>query len=316
MKILVTGGLGFVGTPLVESLSLAGHKITIIDTGWFGNYLSLSNNIELIKSDIRNPESLPDENFDTVIHLANIANDPSVELNPVLSWEVNVLATYELLVWAKNHMVKKFIYASSGSVYGVKKEAFVTENLDPVPISTYNKTKMVAERVVMNFEKNFSVYCVRPATICGWSKKMRLDLAVNGLTFDALSKNRVTVQGGTQVRPNIHIDDMVSVYLHFVNCNGLESGFYNAGFENLSINEIANLITGQIPATLETVQENDIRSYRLDSTKLLNSGFSPKKTVKNAILEIEEMFKSGKLLDNIDWHTVDKMKLLGLNNSR
>ena len=113
----------------------------------------------------------------------------------MLSWEVNVLATYELLVWAKNHMVKKFIYASSGSVYGVKQEAFVTEDLDPVPISTYNKTKMVAERVVMNFEKNFSVYCVRPATVCGWSKKMRLDLAVNGLTFDALSKNRVTVQG-------------------------------------------------------------------------------------------------------------------------
>jgi len=315
MKILVTGGLGFVGTPLVESLSSAEHKITIIDTGWFGNYLSVAQNIELITGDIRNSKSLPDDNFDIVIHLANIANDPSVELNPSLSWEVNVLATYELLMWAKSHKVKKFIYASSGSVYGVKEETFVTEILDPVPISTYNKTKMVAEQVVMNFEKNFLVYCIRPATICGWSKKMRLDLAVNGLTFDALSKNKVTVQGGTQIRPNIHIDDMVSVYLHFVNSDNLESGFYNAGFENLSVNEIAQLIIEHIPAALETVKENDVRSYRLDSTKLLNSGFSPKKTVKNAILEMEEKFKRGKLLDNLDWHTVDKMKQLGLNNS-
>jgi nucleoside-diphosphate-sugar epimerase len=150
MNILVTGGCGYVGSSLVPELLKQGHLVSVIDTQWFGNSLVESQNLQIIKGDIRNPDIYPRGKFDVVIHLANIANDPSVELNPELSWEVNVLATYQLLFWAKKSSVKDFIYASSGSVYGLSEADKVTEDLDLVPISTYNKTKMIAEQVVLN----------------------------------------------------------------------------------------------------------------------------------------------------------------------
>ena len=185
MNILITGGCGYVGTVLTETLLNDGYKITVIDTQWFGNNLKKHPNLINIKGDIRNIESINLEKIDTILHLANIANDPAVELNPTLSWEVNVLAAQQLADKAIRHGVKHFVYASSGSVYGVKDEPQVTEELSLVPISVYNKTKMVAERVLLSYKDKMQVHCIRPATVCGMSPRMRLDVSVNMLTFHA-----------------------------------------------------------------------------------------------------------------------------------
>ena len=313
MKILITGGCGFKGSVLIPKLLKEGHEITNIDIEWFGNYLKPNKNLKSIKRDIRNIEDISFDDFDAIIHLANIANDPAVELNPTMSWEVNVLASHQLIEKAKRANIKQFLFASSGSVYGVKKEEKVTENLSLVPISTYNKTKMIAERVLMSYESSMKIHIIRPATVCGVSPRMRLDVAVNLLTFQALTKNKITVLGGQQVRPNIHIDDVCDVYIHFINNPNISSGFYNAGFENVSILDIANLIKSKINCDLEISPSNDPRSYRQDSTKLLRTGYKPKKNIDIAIDELISAYKKEELTDKDQWHTVGWMKSQGFN---
>ena len=177
------------------------------------------------------------KNIDCVFHLANIANDPSVELNEKLSWEVNVLAGYQLMERCIENNVKRFVFASSGSVYGLKDQDKVTEDLSLVPISAYNKTKMIAERVFMSFKDKIEVFNIRPATVCGISERMRLDLSVNMLVYQAIKNKNINIFGGSQIRPNIHIDDLVDVYMHFLEQNH-PAGVYNAGFENLKIIEL------------------------------------------------------------------------------
>ncbi len=313
MKILITGGCGFKGSVLIPKLLKEGHEITNIDIEWFGNYLKPNKNLNSIKRDIRNIEDIAFDDFDAIIHLANIANDPAVELNPSMSWEVNVLASHQLIEKAKRANIKQFLFASSGSVYGVKKEEKVTENLSLVPISTYNKTKMIAERVLMSYESSMKIHIIRPATVCGVSPRMRLDVAVNLLTFQALTKNKITVLGGQQVRPNIHIDDVCDVYIHFINNPNISSGFYNAGFENVSILDIAKLIKSKINCELEISPSNDPRSYRQDSTKLLRTGYKPKKNIDIAIDELISAYKKEELTDKDQWHTVGWMKSQGFN---
>jgi nucleoside-diphosphate-sugar epimerase len=313
MKILITGGCGFKGSVLIPKLLKEGHEITNIDIEWFGNYLKPNKNLNSIKRDIRNIEDIAFDDFDAIIHLANIANDPAVELNPTMSWEVNVLASHQLIEKAKRANIKQFLFASSGSVYGVKKEEKVTENLSLVPISTYNKTKMIAERVLMSYESSMKIHIIRPATVCGVSPRMRLDVAVNLLTFQALTKNKITVLGGQQVRPNIHIDDVCDVYIHFINNPNISSGFYNAGFENVSILDIAKLIKSKINCDLEISPSNDPRSYRQDSTKLLKTGYKPKKNIDIAIDELISAYKKEELTDKDQWHTVGWMKSQGFN---
>jgi nucleoside-diphosphate-sugar epimerase len=242
MKILMTGGCGFVGTVLTEQLLIDGHEITVVDTQWFGNHLKPHSKLTVLKMDTRFVDDIPLRNVDTVIHLANIANDPGVEMNPTLSWEVNVLATQQLADRAVRSGVKQFIFASSGSVYGVKDDPQVTEDLELVPISAYNKTKMVAERVLLSYLGEMQIHCIRPATVCGYSPRMRLDVSVNMLAMQALMNGKMTVFGGDQTRPNIHISDMVNVYRHFLEKPNLPSGCYNAGFENISILEIAQKV--------------------------------------------------------------------------
>ena len=194
MKILITGGCGYVGSELIKVLLLKSrYKIVNFDTQWFGNYLENNKNLLNIKKDIRN---IPDKFFkdiDIVIHLANIANDPAVELNPILSWEVNVLTSMKLINQSIKQGVKKFIYASSGSVYGIKKEKKVSEDLELLPISTYNKTKMISERVLMSYKEKITINCIRPATVCGLSARMRFDLTVNLLTLQALKNKKTKV---------------------------------------------------------------------------------------------------------------------------
>ena len=312
MNILITGGCGYVGTVLTETLLNDGHKINVIDTQWFGNHLKEHPNLKNIKGDIRNIESINLEKIDTILHLANIANDPAVELNPTLSWEVNVLAAQQLADKAIRNGVKHFVYASSGSVYGVKDEPQVTEELSLVPISVYNKTKMVAERVLLSYKDKMQVHCIRPATVCGMSPRMRLDVSVNMLTFQALKNKKITVFGGDQTRPNIHMKDMVRVYQHFVNNSDIESGCYNAGFENISILQIAEMVKNKLGAEIIVSESNDPRSYRQNSDKLLNTGFKQEYGVDYAINEIIDAYNDKKLVESDSCYTVKWMKNLNL----
>lgn len=269
-------------------------------------------NLQVIKEDIRNTGNIPLGGIDAVIHLANIANDPSVDMNPTLSWEINVLATQQLADLARHAGVKKFIYASSGSVYGINDALQVTEDLPLIPISTYNKTKMVAERVLLSYKNHMQIYCIRPATVCGYSPRMRLDLSVNMLTFQALKNKKITVFGGDQTRPNIHIKDMVRVYQHFLAHPTISSGCYNAGFENLSILDIAKKVQEKIPAEIIVTESNDLRSYRQNSDKLIQTDFQPQYKVDDAIDEIMKEVNSGRLVETDQWYNVRWMKQLGL----
>ena len=295
------------GTPLAQELLANGHTVRGVDIQWFGNYLQPHPRLELVKDDIRNASSWDLHGIDVVLHLANVANDPCAELDSKLNWEVNTLATMFLVEKAIRHGVKQFVYASSGSVYGVKEEPEVTEELSLVPISDYNKTKMVSERVLLSYSDKILTTIIRPATVCGYSPRMRLDLSVNMLTMQALTKGKITVFGGNQTRPNIHLQDMIRVYEHFLAKPKL-TGIYNAGFDNISILEIAQMAKARIPAEIIVTESNDPRSYRLSSKKLLATGFSPKFGVKDGIQEVMEAYKAGKLKDQEDWYNIRTMK--------
>ena len=312
MRILVTGGCGYVGSKLTAAiLERTDHDVTVIDTQWFGNFLPPHPKLAVEIRDVRAIDEVDLRGFGAIVHLANIANDPAVELNPYASWEVNVLATMRLVDRAARHGVRQFVFASSGAVYGVKTEPRVTEEMELVPISEYNKTKMVAERVILSYADRLIATIVRPATICGLSPRMRLDLSVNLLTMQALTKGRMTVFGGDQVRPNIHIDDMVDLYLYAIDRR--LAGVFNAGFENLSIRQIADAIAARVPAEIAVCPSNDPRSYRLCSDRLLATGFRPKKNVAVAVGELADAHRAGRLVDDPRWHTVNWMKhhLLG-----
>ena len=310
MNVLVIGGLGYTGSVLVNDLLNDGHQVQVFDSAWFGSHLEPRQNLKIQIGDIRS-DDIPMENIDTVFHLANVANDPSVDLAPTLSWEVNVLSTMRVVESAIKSGVKNFVFASSGSVYGVKDEPEVTEDLELVPISVYNKTKMAAERVLLSYKDQIKVWIVRPATVCGLSPRMRLDLSVNLLTFQALKNSKITVFGGDQVRPNIHVDDLSAVYRHILSGKAPE-GIYNAGFENISIIEMARTIAERTGAEIVISESNDPRSYRQSSEKLLATGFVPNKGVSNAVEELVEAFNAGQLLDNDKWYTVKSMVAKGL----
>lgn len=311
MKVLVTGGCGYKGHVLIPKLLKRGYQVISFDIMWFGNYLEPHPNLSVIKGDIRNIDSVPLNGVDCIIHLSSIANDPCSDLDPLLTWEVSTLATMQLADKAKRIGIKHFIYASSGSVYGVKEEPQVTEELELKPISEYNKTKMVGERVLLSYENDMTVQIVRPATVCGLSPRMRLDVAVNLLTMQALSKQKITVFGGDQVRPNIHIDDITDLYLFFIDHPEI-TGIFNAGFENISIMDIAKLVTKYIPVDIVSTSSNDPRSYRINSDKLLSAGFRPKKKVENAVLEIIEKYKSGELQDEDRFYNLKWMQHISL----
>ena len=305
MKILVTGACGYKGTVLVQKLLSQGHQVQALDTQWFGNYLQAHQNLTNIKGDVRDVDSIDLRGVDAIIHLSAIANDPCGDLNPKLTWEVSALATMLLADKARRNGVKQFIYSSSGSVYGVKEEDQVTEDLELKPITEYNKTKMVAERVLLSYEQDMAIQIIRPATVCGYSPRMRLDVAVNLLTMQALSKGKITVFGGDQTRPNIHMEDITNAYIFLLD-NPSVTGVYNAGFENISIMDIAKLVTKHLPVEISTVPSNDPRSYRVNSDKLLKTGFKPTKTVEDAIQEIIQKFNAGLLKDedryyNLKW---------------
>jgi nucleoside-diphosphate-sugar epimerase len=311
---MVTGGCGYVGTKLTQALlDRTPHDVHVLDTLWFGNHLEPHPRLTIRAMDVRQIDTVDLHPYDTIFHLANIANDPSVELNLYASWEVNVLAGMRLVDRAARHGVKQFIFASSASVYGVKEEPRVTEDLELLPISEYNKTKMVAERVLLSYRDVMTTTVIRPATVCGWSPRMRLDVVVNLLTMQALEHGRMTVLGGDQVRPNIHIDDLVDLYLFSLETR--LDGVFNAGFENISVLDIAKLVAAQTPAEVAVLPSNDPRSYLVCSDKLLGTGFAPKRDVATAIREMIEAYRSGRLTNDPAWHNVKWMKQHQLGGS-
>lgn len=313
MKIIVTGGCGYKGHVLVPKLLTRGYEVVVLDTMWFGNFLKPHPNLAVIKGDVLDIDNVNLDGIDCIIHLCSIANDPCGDLNPKLTWEVSALATMQLADKAKRKGVKRFIYASSGSVYGIKDDPQVTEDLGLKPISEYNKTKMVAERVLLSYSNDMIVQIIRPATVCGYSPRMRLDVSVNMLTMQALAKGKITVFGGMQTRPNIHIDDITDVYIHMID-HPEAKGIYNAGFENISILDIAKMVTKYCPVEYVVTESNDPRSYRINSDKLLATGFRPKKTVENAISEIIEKFREGELMDEEHFYNLAWMQKTVMQN--
>lgn len=314
MNIFLTGACGYKGTVLTAKLLARGYKVTAFDIMWFGNQLAPHPNLTVIEGDLRNADSYDLTGHDAVIHLASVANDPCSDLDPLLTWEVSCLATMQLMDKAVRKGIKRFIYASSGSVYGVKEEEQVTEDLELTPISEYNKTKMVAERVLLSYADQMIVQIVRPATVCGYSPRMRLDVSVNMLTMQALTKGEITVFGGKQVRPNIHMDDITDVYLHLLDTPSA-TGIFNAGFENISILDIAEMVRSKVQTKLTVTESNDPRSYRLNSDRLLATGFKPKKGVAAAIEEIIALYNAGKLKDEERFHNLKWMQKRAVKGS-
>ena len=308
MKILVTGGCGYKGSVLIPKLLGLGYKILSIDTQWFGNYLPKHKNLTNIKLNINNINEINLKGINAIIHLASIANDPMADLDENLSWETSALGTYKLIEAALKYKIKKIIYASSGSVYGIKKEKKVHENLDLNPISLYNKVKMVTERVLLSYNKNIDINIVRPGTVCGYSPRMRYDLTVNAMTYSALKTGKISVFGGKQIRPNIHIDDLINLYLMLLKKN-YSNLTVNAGFENLSILNIAKKISKITNAKVLIFKDkNDPRSYRMSSDRLKKIGFKPKHNVQKAIIDLKSMFNANLLKNDKKFYSVNWLK--------
>jgi nucleoside-diphosphate-sugar epimerase len=309
MKILITGGSGYVGSVLIPKLLNDGHKIINIDTQWFGNYLEKHKNLKNIKSNIKNINEIKFNDIECCIHLASIANDPMAELDKNLSWETSALNTHRLMEKLVNNKVKRIIYASSGSVYGISNKKRVTEEIKLNPISLYNKVKMVTERVILSYSNEIETFIIRPATVCGYSPRMRLDVTVNALTFSALHNKLIKVFGGNQIRPNIHIEDMCDIYRFFIRANKNKAGIYNAGFENKSIIDIAKIVKKIIPTKIKIIKDlNDPRSYRLDSSKLINAGFKPNKVIGDAIKDLKVNYDKKILVNKLDFYSLKWLK--------
>ena len=243
-KIFITGGGGYVGSVLTPHLLSKNYQVTVLDLMLYGETLIKHKNLKIIKGDIRNTELLKQsvKGNDIVIHLACISNDPSFELDPTLGKKINLEAFTPLVKVAKNSGVKKFIYASSSSVYGVKKEKNVHEDMSLEPLTDYSKFKADCEKILLKYSSNdFVTVTVRPATVCGYSPRQRLDLVVNILTNLAYHNREITIFGGDQLRPNIHIQDMVRAYELIINSadEKINREIFNIGFENLSVNQLA-----------------------------------------------------------------------------
>ena len=316
MHIFLTGACGYKGTVLVPKLLEKGYRVTAFDIQWFGNFLRPHPALTVVKGDIRKITEVNLDGVDAIIHLSSVANDPCSDLDPQLTWEISCLATMQLADKAARNGIKRMIYASSGSVYGVSEEAQVTEDLELFPISEYNKTKMCGERIMLSYKDQMIVQIVRPATVCGFSPRMRLDVAVNLLTMQALENGKITVLGGDQTRPNIHIDDITDLYIFMLE-HPEHAGIYNAGFENISILDIAKMVAEHVGAEIEIKPSNDPRSYRVNSDRLLATGFKPKKTVEDAIKELAGLHRQNAIKNEDHFHNLKwMMKTVLVHNAR
>lgn len=315
-NVLVTGGAGYVGSLLTPQLLRLGYKVTVYDIMYFGDhFLPKSNpNLKIISADIRDTARLADafKGIDAAISLACISNDASFDLDEKLSTSINLDAFEPMVVAAKKAGVKRFIYASSSSVYGVSESPDVTEEHPLVPLTLYNKYKGMCEPLLFKHQSgDFVCVTIRPATLCGYAPRQRLDLSVNILTNHAINSKNITVFGGSQRRPNLHLQDMVDLYelLLTVPDGKIAGEIFNAGSQNMSIMDIAQVVKrvvqeqfpekGEIP--IVTTRTDDIRSYHVNSDKIQRVlGFRPKRTVEDAVRDLCAAFKCGKLPNSLD----------------
>jgi nucleoside-diphosphate-sugar epimerase len=322
-NILVIGGGGYVGTYLVDQLIKNNYLVTVFDLFIYGNFLEKNHNLNIIKGDIRDLQLLKKivKNFDCVIHLACISNDPSFDLNPQLGKSINFDPFEDLIKISKDQGIKRFIYASSSSVYGVKLEKDVDENSSLEPLTDYSKYKALCEDILFKYNnKDFTCCVVRPATVCGHSKRQRLDLVVNILTNLAYNTREVSIYGGEQLRPNINIKDMSNAYLFLINQpKQLISGeVFNIGFENYSVNTLCNLVIRNIKhkVLIKRLKSEDNRSYHISSKKIQKKlGFQNYYNIEDAVIELVNIFKKKLLIDPLNneiYYNIKRMKSLGL----
>ena len=305
-KILITGAGGYVGAKLVPALLDKDYSVTALDLFIYGKeVLDEHNNLKVVVGDIRNTNILKEviPSHDAVIHLACISNDPSFELNPQLGQSINLDAFEPMVQISKKEKIKRFIYASSSSVYGLKSEKNVTEDVSLEPLTDYSKFKVECEKILKPFNsEDFTTVTIRPATVCGYSRRQRLDVVVNILTNLAFNKREISIFGGKQLRPNIHIDDMVRSYILMLEAkkNDISGEVYNVGYDNLSIENIATKVKNIIgeDVKLKTTPTDDNRSYHISSSKIQKQlDFSPKFGVEDAIRDLKLAFEK-KLLPN------------------
>tara|TARA_B100001175_G_scaffold313600_1_gene321466 strand:+ start:220 stop:1200 length:981 start_codon:yes stop_codon:yes gene_type:complete len=308
-KILITGGAGYVGSKLVPVLLNLNYEVTVFDLMIYGeNVLSHHKNLKMIKGDIRNIDLLkkviPGHN--SLIHLACISNDPSFELNPSLGKSINYDAFEPLVRTSIEKNINRFIYASSSSVYGIKKEKNVTEDMALEPLTDYSKFKGECERILNSYKSDdFITTTIRPSTVCGYAKRQRLDLVVNILTNHAYHKREIKVFGGDQLRPNVHIDDMVRSYLSVLNAEPkkVNGEIFNVGYKNQTVSELASNVKEVIGDDIRIVKtvSNDNRSYHVSSEKIKNIlNFETKYTIKNAVQDLKNAFENNLLKNTFD----------------
>ena len=308
-KIFVTGGAGYVGGILIPRLLQDGHSVTVLDLMIYGEEVLPNNmNLKTIKGDIRDQSVLRDliPGHDIVIHLACISNDPSFEMNPDLGKSINLDAFRPLVEISRDNFVERFIYASSSSVYGVKEEPNVHEEMSLEPLTDYSIFKADCEKILLEYQsKDFTTITIRPATVCGYSPRQRLDVVVNILTNLAFHKREITIFGGSQLRPNIHIKDMAEAYLSLINApkEKVAGEIFNAGYENHSVRQIGEMVKEAIgqDVVLKTVPTDDNRSYHVSSEKIKKVlGFTATNTIRDACLELKHAFETGLLPNSLE----------------
>ena len=325
--VLVTGGAGYVGSALVPKLLKKGYRVKVIDLYMYGEEVLSTvrgnTNLTEIKGDIRDRELLEREipGTEAIIHLACISNDPSFELNPRLGKSINYDAFIPLVEIARRNGVKRFIYASSSSVYGVKEADNVTEEMELEPLTDYSLYKAKCEEVLLNGADNgLAATVIRPATVCGYAPRLRLDLTVNILANHALNNGKITVFGGEQKRPNIHIEDMTDLYLFLLEqpAEKVRNKIYNVGYQNHRVKEIAEIVNrglgGDIP--IITTPTDDNRSYHVSSDKILRElGFRAKHTIEEAVRDLKKAFDAGEIpnsMTDIRYYNIKTMQAIEL----
>ena len=331
LRVLVTGGAGYVGAVLIPQLLARGYRVRVLDLYLYGREvfgeLQGDPNLEEIVGDIRDPAAVQKavEDVDVVLHLACISNDPSFELNPDLGKSINFDAFAPLVAASKAAGASRFIFVSSSSVYGVSDAPHVTEEEPLNPLTDYSKYKAMCEPILLEQQSPyFTTLVIRPATVCGYSPRQRLDLTVNILTTHAHERGKITVFGGKQLRPHIHLRDLCRFYCELIEMDAekIAGKIFNAGYQNNPVSELAEIARSVVeqklgkPVGIETTPTNDPRSYHISSEKIQEElGLCPELKIEDAVAELVDALEEGKIpnaLEDDRYYNVRLMKRISL----